>query len=174
MFSRLMNHAPINHRMRGLWRVLATLSGLYVLIFGIVGVLQTRGMGTFAIHGKRVLGLTTNPGFAILSIVVGAVIVLASLIGRNVDVPINLLLSLVFMLAGMFSLLFLRSSLNYLAYSLTNCLVSYLIGIILYMAGMYGRVSRRAPAGADHPGQPLPDRPGVPEADRSHPPLTTG
>jgi hypothetical protein len=140
----MASHIPVNHRMRGFWRVLATLAGLYVLLAGIVGLSQTSGMATFATHGKRVLGLTMNPGFSILSIVVGAIIVLVTVIGRNIDVPVNIVLSFVFNLAGMFSLAFLRTDLNYFAFSVTNCIVSFGIGIILFLASMYGR-TRRTP-----------------------------
>jgi hypothetical protein len=51
----MASHIPVNHRMRGFWRVLATLAGLYVLLAGIVGLSRTSGMATFATHGKRVL-----------------------------------------------------------------------------------------------------------------------
>jgi len=141
----MASHLPVNHHLRGFWRVLSTLAGLYILIFGIVGVLQTSGMATFDTHGQRVLGLTTNPGFSAISIVVGAVIFLASLIGRNVDVVVNLIFGVIFVLAGLFSLAFLRTDLNYFAFSVTNCIVSYVLGGIVGLSSLYGRV-HRAPA----------------------------
>lgn len=140
----MASHLPVNHPMRGFWRVLSTLAGLYVLIFGIAGVVQTSGMATFDTHGERVLGLTTNPGFSMISIVVGALIFLASIIGRNVDVVVNLVFAVVFVLAGLFSLAFLRTDLNYFAFSVTNCIVSYVLGTIVGMSSLFGRV-RRAP-----------------------------
>jgi uncharacterized protein DUF4383 len=146
----MASHIPVNHRMRGFWRVLATLAGLYVLLAGIVGLTQTSGMATFATQGKRVLGLTMNPGFSILSIVVGAIIVIVTVIGRNIDVPVNIVLSFVFNLAGMFSLAFLRTDLNFFAFSVTNCIVSFVVGVILFLASMYGRV-RRVPVTAAQP-----------------------
>ncbi len=158
----MASHLPVNHRMRGLWRVLATLAGLYVLLVGIVGLSQTAGMDTFATHGKRVLGLTMNPGFSILSIVIGAIIVLVTVVGRNIDVPVNLVLSFVFNLAGMFSLAFLRTDLNFFAFSVTNCVVSFVVGTILFLASMYGRARRNAPARLQQPGQPPAEEPLVP------------
>ncbi|GAA4205341.1 DUF4383 domain-containing protein [Actinocatenispora rupis] len=140
----MASHLPVNHPMRGFWRVLSTLAGLYVLIFGIAGVVQTSGMATFDTHGERVLGLTTNPGFSMISIVVGALIFLASIIGRNVDVVVNLVFAVVFVLAGLFSLAFLRTDLNYFAFSVTNCIVSYVLATIVGMSSLFGRV-RRAP-----------------------------
>lgn len=146
----MASHFPVNHHMRAFWRVLSFFAGLYVLLFGIVGLSQTHGMSTFAIHGTRALGLTTNPGFSVASIVVGALIVVTTVIGRNIDVPVNLVLSIFFIIAGLFSLAFLRTDLNYFAFSMANCIVSYVIGTILLMSSMYGRVNQRAdtrPAG---------------------------
>ncbi|MEV0839680.1 DUF4383 domain-containing protein [Actinocatenispora sera] len=144
----MASHLPVNHHMRGFWRVLSALAGLYILIFGIVGVIQTSGMATFATEGKRVLGLTTNPGFSAISIVVGAVIFLASVIGRNIDVVVNLIFGCLFVLAGLFSLAFLRTDLNYFAFSVTNCIVSYVLGGIVGVSSLYGRVRRTAPTRA--------------------------
>jgi hypothetical protein len=145
----MASHLPVNHHMRAFWRVLSTLAGLYILIFGIVGVIQTSDMDVFATEGKRVLGLTTNTGFAAISIVVGAVIFLASVIGRNVDVVVNLIFGCIFVLAGLFSLAFLRTDLNYFAFSVTNCIVSFVLGGIVGVSSLYGRVRRTAP---DRPG----------------------
>ncbi|BCJ32950.1 hypothetical protein Athai_04530 [Actinocatenispora thailandica] len=142
----MASHLPVNHHMRSFWRVLSTLAGLYILIFGIVGVVQTSGMAAFATEGIRVLGLTTNPGFSAISIAVGAVIFLASVIGRNVDVVVNLIFGCIFVLAGLFSLAFLRTDLNYFAFSVTNCIVSYLLGGIVGLSSLYGRVRRTVPA----------------------------
>lgn len=158
----MASHIPVNHRMRGFWRVLATLAGLYVLLTGIVGLSQTSGMATFATEGKRVLGLTMNPGFSILNIVVGAIIVLVTVLGRNIDVPVNIVLSFVFNLAGMFSLAFLRTDLNFFAFSVTNCIVSFVIGIILFLESMYGRTRRGARPEEEQPGQPPAHQPLVP------------
>jgi hypothetical protein len=52
-----MAHIPINHHLQPFYRVLAGLCGLYVLVFGIVGLVQTRGLDTFAQEGlPSVLG----------------------------------------------------------------------------------------------------------------------
>jgi hypothetical protein len=155
----MASHLPVNHHLRGFWRVLSTLAGLYVLIFGIAGAVQTSGMKTFDTHGERVLGLTTNPGFSMISIGVGAIIVIASLVGRNIDVAVNLVLSVIFICAGLFSLAFLRTDLNYFAFSVTNCVVSYALGTIVGVSSLYGRV-RRVPTrrgnGASAPSQHAP------------------
>lgn len=138
----MASHLPVNHHMRGFWRALSFLAALYILIFGIVGTIQTNGMDTFATHGQRVLGLTANPLFAIASIVVGAILLAGTLIGRGIDVPINIVFAVLFVLAGLFSLGFLRTDLNYFGFSVANCILSYIFAIIFGMSSMYGRVSR--------------------------------
>jgi hypothetical protein len=165
----MASHIPVNHRMRGFWRTLAVLAGLYVLLVGIVGLAQTSGLATFATHGKRVLGLTANPGFSVLNIVFGAIIVIVTLIGRNIDVPVNFVLSFVYNLAGMFSLAFLRTDLNYFAFSVTNCIVSFGIGIVLFLASMYGRMRRGARPEEQQPGQPSAEQPLVPAGKQGDP-----
>ncbi len=140
-------HLPVNHRLRGMYRTLATLAGLFVLIFGIIGFVQTRGMDTFDLHGERVLGLSTNPGFAILSVIVGAVVVVATLVGRNIDVMVNFVAGSIFWLAGLSMLALLRTDLNLLAFSVTNCVVSFVIGLFIFTEALYGRIDRSGSAG---------------------------
>jgi hypothetical protein len=138
-----MAHLPVDHPLRGLYRGLAFLTGVALVVFGIAGYLKTSDMGFFQHPGMRVLGLTTNPAFSLLSLVVGAGVAIASAIGRNVDVPVNTVLGAVFMLAGLVMLCVLRTDLNFLAFSITNVNVSSVIGLILITAGLYGRESRQ-------------------------------
>jgi hypothetical protein len=149
----MATHLPINHRLRGLYRALAALAALYVLIFGVVGAVRTGGMAAFATHGERVLGLTTNPAFSVLSIVVGGGILVGLLIGRNVDVALNLVLGGVFLLAGLFMLALLRTDLNLLAFSMTDCVVSFVIGLLVLTAGLYGLIGSGRPAPAEEGGE---------------------
>ncbi len=34
-------HIPINHHLRGLWRAVAALSGLYLVALGVYGIVET-------------------------------------------------------------------------------------------------------------------------------------
>jgi hypothetical protein len=143
-----MAHIPVDHPLRGLYRATATVVGLALLVVGVIGLIQTAGeVGTFATHGERVLGLTMNPAFAVLNIVAGAAIVVAGLIGKNVDATVNLLGGILFLLAGGVMLCVLRTDLNVLAFSMTNVNTSFVIGTFLLAAGLYGRTSatRRRP-----------------------------
>jgi cell shape-determining protein MreD len=134
-----MVHIPVNHQLQPLYRTLSGLIGAYLVAFGITGVIVTRGTGAFEQHGlPSALGLHANRAFAILSIVVGLVLLVGAIIGRNLDQRINLYGSLVFILAGLFMLIFLNSRLNFLGFTPATCIVSLVIGLALLVCGLYG------------------------------------
>jgi len=135
-----MSHLPINHPLRPLYRALAVLTGLFVLVFGIVGYFTTKSDALFEQDQvERVFGLRTNLAFALLSIVAGILLLVATAIGRNVDKWAYLLGSIVFLAVGMIALGLLRTDLNYLAFSMSNVVVSFIIGMVLFAAAMYGK-----------------------------------
>jgi uncharacterized protein DUF4383 len=145
-----MSHIPVNHPLRGFYRFLATLTGLYVLAFGVIGFAETTGTPTFSQdHLHWVLGLRTNLAFAELSVVAGAIIVVAAVIGRNIDRFVNVGGGLLFMAAGMAMLILLRTDANFLGFSMANCVVSFLIGTVLFSAGLYGKVGSVEAAAAE-------------------------
>ncbi len=136
-----MSHIPMNHHLRPLYRVVAALCGLYVLIFGIASVVQTRALDTFAQEGlPTVLGLRANRAFAVLSIVVGLVVVAGAVIGGNLDRWINFYGGLVFLVAGMVMMILMQTSLNLFGFTMATCIVSFIIGMVLFSAGLYGKV----------------------------------
>jgi hypothetical protein len=136
----MSSHIPVNHRLRPLYRALAAASGLYVLIFGIVGVIRTGGDPLFFRGDDQVFGLRSNLAFAIISIVAGAVILAGAVIGRNLDHYINLVGGIVFLVAGMLMMALLQTSANFLNFQMATCVVSFVIGTVLFSAGLYGRV----------------------------------
>jgi hypothetical protein len=141
---------PVNHPMRPFYRFLAGLAGLYILIFGIVALTKTRGMAPFSQSAKDnawALGLRANLGFAIISIVAGAIIVVCAVIGRNLDRHVNTYGGLAFMVVGMAMLLLLQTNANFLTFSMSNCVASFIIGTVLFSAGLYGKTG---PTGAEH------------------------
>jgi hypothetical protein len=135
-----MAHIPVNHHLRPLYRTLAVIAGLYVLVFGIVGVARTGGIDLFAQEGTpEVLGIRANRAFALLSVVAGLVIVVCNVIGRNIDHWVNLVGGIVFLAAGMAMMTLLQTDANFLGFTLTTCIVSFLIGLVLFTAGLYGK-----------------------------------
>ncbi|GLZ76596.1 hypothetical protein Afil01_14030 [Actinorhabdospora filicis] len=139
--------------MRPFWRVLAFFAGAYVLLFGILGFVKSKsdlGLAWTAQDGLPwVLGLKANPAFSLLSIVVGALIVIGALIGRNIDRWINLVCGAVFLLASMLMLLFLRTDANILGFGVSTCVVSAILGLVVFTAGLYGRVGSTRLAAAE-------------------------
>jgi len=136
----MLAHLPVNHPLRPLYRTLAALVGGYSLVFGIIGFTQTRGTALFAQeHLPWVLGLRTNLAFALLSIASGAVLVVCAVIGRNLDFLVNVLGGLLFMAVGVLMLGLLRTDVNFLGFSMVNCVVSFVLGTLVFAAGLYGR-----------------------------------
>ena len=70
--------------------------------------------------------------------------------GRNVDHFVNLAGGVVFLVAGMAMMTVLHTDLNVLNFSLTNCVVSFLIGLALLDAGLYGKTRPAAVARAEN------------------------
>lgn len=135
-----MAHLPVNHPARPIYRVLATAVASYIFAFGIVGLVVSWGLPFFARGDIYALGLRTNPAFSMLSIVVGAVVLGAEVYGRNLDHFINLWGSIVFLVAGVVMMTLLRTDLNLLNFAMRDCIVSFVIGVVLLAAGLYGKV----------------------------------
>lgn len=132
-------HLPINHRLAGFYRFLAALAGLYVLVFGILGVIRTAGDSLFDRGDVVVLGLHTNLAFSLLSVVVGVIVLVGAAIGRNFAHYLNLFAGGVFLAAGIVMLLLLETDANFLNFTVATCVASFLIGTFLVLAGLYGK-----------------------------------
>jgi Domain of unknown function (DUF4383) len=145
-----MTHIPINHHLRNLYRTLAGLCGAYILLFGIIGFVQTGGLDMFAQEGlPSVLGIRANRGFAIISIVAGLIIIAGAVIGKNLDHFINIGGGVLFLLAGMTMMTLMQTNLNFLGFTMTTCIVSFIIGMTLFAAGLYGKTGTGKQAAAE-------------------------
>ena len=135
-----MAHIPVNHHLRPVYRSLATAAGLYVLAFGVAGFIRSRGTSAFSQGAMSALGLQTNLAFSIASFAAGVLILLAVLVGRNVDYFVNLVAGVGFLAAGIAMMALLRTDMNVLNFSIATCIVSFVIGMVLFSAGLYGKV----------------------------------
>ena len=125
-----MAHIPVNHPARSVYRALAFLIGVFLLVFGIVGVTRSAGHGFFAHHEDiTTLGLHTNMAFSLVNIVAGAVIAVGAIYGRNLDHFINFGGGILFLVAGMVMLILERTSANLLNFTVRTCIVSFAIGM---------------------------------------------
>jgi Na+/melibiose symporter-like transporter len=134
-------HIPINHHLRPLYRVLAVLAGLYLVAFGIVGFAKSAGMDFFAQDDlPTILGQRANPAASIFAVVLGAVIVVVTVIGRNLDHYVNFWIGQIMLLGGLAELAFLRTDANVLGFTMTNVIVTFVIAIVILIEALYGKV----------------------------------
>ncbi|WP_406419108.1 DUF4383 domain-containing protein [Streptomyces sp. NBC_00842] len=141
--ARLDEHLPVDHRLSSVYRVGAGLMGLVLLAFGILGVIDK--IGFFDTGGATVAGLNTNGALSVLSICVGLLLFIGMVIGGNFASTLNMVLGIAFILSGFINLALLDTDYNFLAFHLQNVLFSFVVGLMLMMFGMYGRVSGGLP-----------------------------
>ncbi|GAA2382485.1 DUF4383 domain-containing protein [Dactylosporangium salmoneum] len=137
----MASHFPINHHLRPLYRLLSAVAGLYMLVFGVVGFVQTSGAPFFTRDETAwALGLRTNPAFAVLSIIAGVVVLGANVIGRNIAHQINQLAGIVLTIVGMGSLAVMQTEANIFAFSMVNVIVTFILAGVVGTASLYDRV----------------------------------
>jgi hypothetical protein len=135
-----MSHTPVNHPARPIYRAIGGLIGLYFVVFGVLGIIASAGDDILAQDETKVLGQGTNLGFSLLAVVLGAVILLGVVIGRNLDVLINQWLAYALMALGLAELAFLQTDANIFNFSIMTDIVVLVLALVLLMAGMYGKV----------------------------------
>ncbi|BCJ53950.1 hypothetical protein Asp14428_54250 [Actinoplanes sp. NBRC 14428] len=142
-----MAHNPVNHPLRPIYRALGALTGAYFVVFGILGVILTSGDGLFGNGGDRVLGQDTNLFWSIVSVLIGAIVLLATVIGRNSDVEVDKYFGWGLLVVGSYELAVIRTDANFLDFSISTVVVTYLLGLVLIMAGLYSKVAPEPEAG---------------------------
>ncbi|GAB3170155.1 uncharacterized protein DUF4383 [Micromonospora palomenae] len=135
-----MAHTPVNHPARPIYRAIGGLVGLYLVVFGVLGVIASAGNDLFAQDDTKVLGQGTNLGFSLLSILLGIVVLAGTVIGRNLDVAINQFMAYGLMVLGLAELAFLQTDANIGNFSILTVIVVLTLSLVLLMAGMYGKV----------------------------------
>ncbi|RII17333.1 hypothetical protein DSC45_14315 [Streptomyces sp. YIM 130001] len=139
----LDEHLPVDHRLSKVYRVGAGLMGLLLLAFGILGLIDQ--VGFFDTGGDSVAGLNTNGALSVLSICVGLLLFVGMVIGGNFASTLNMVLGIAFILSGFVNLALLETGLNFLAFRIQNVLFSFVVGVLLMLFGMYGRVGSALP-----------------------------
>uniref|UniRef100_A0AAU2VXI0 DUF4383 domain-containing protein n=1 Tax=Streptomyces sp. NBC_00008 TaxID=2903610 RepID=A0AAU2VXI0_9ACTN len=137
--TRLDEHLPVDHRLSRVYRVGAGLMGLVLLAFGVLGLIDK--IGFFDTGGDTVAGLSTNGALSVLSICVGLLLFIGMVIGGNFASTLNMVIGIAFVLSGFVNLALLDTGMNFLAFQIQNVLFSFVVGLLLMMFGMYGRVS---------------------------------
>ncbi|HEX2771804.1 MAG TPA: DUF4383 domain-containing protein [Micromonosporaceae bacterium] len=135
-----MAHNPVNHPAQPIWRAISGLAGLYLVIFGVLGVIVTAKNDFFSQDDMSVLGQGSNLAHSVFSILIGLAVLAATGIGRNVDVALNKPLAYVFMALGLAGLALMQTSANFFNVTMPTVIVMMLVGLALLMAAMYGKV----------------------------------
>jgi len=137
----IMAHNPVNHPMRPLYRALAALSGAYLVLFGIVGLIVTPGNGLFGQPDDRVLGQGANLFWSIISIILGAIVLVAIALGRNRDVVVDRYVGWGLLVVATYELAVSRTDANVFKFTVATVVVTYLVGLVLITAGLYSQVA---------------------------------
>ncbi|ARP70032.1 DUF4383 domain-containing protein [Streptomyces pluripotens] len=140
---RFDEHLPVDHRLNLVYRIGAGLIGLFLVVFGILGLLDQ--IGFFNTGGDTVVGLNTNGALSVLSICVGVILFVGMVIGGNVASTLNMVFGVLFLLNGFLFLGLLDTDSNFLAFRMQNVLFSFIVGLLLMTFGMYGRVGSALP-----------------------------
>ncbi|WP_410820208.1 DUF4383 domain-containing protein [Micromonospora sp. 050-3] len=145
-----MAHTPVNHPARPIYRAIGGLTGLYLVVFGVLGIIASTGNEILAQDDTRVLGQGTNLGFSLLSVLLGIVVLVGTALGRNIDVAINQWLAYSLMVVSLAGLAFIRTDANIFNFSITTVVVVMTAALVLLMVGMYGKVGTEDEAEAFH------------------------
>jgi len=158
----LEDRSDIDGRVFVVQRAGAVGVGLFLLTFGILGA--AGGVGFLSTHGERHLGMSSNGLLATLSLVVAAVLLGAASRGPRLASTVMIVLGVLFLLSGLLGLAVLRTSLNLLAFRLSNVAFSAGVGLLLLLLGAYGRLTGNLPADSPyaHPHLRIDEPPDLP------------
>lgn len=136
-------------------RIGAAVLGVGLCVFGTLGLVNQ--LGFLSIEGEEVLGLSTNGLLSTISIVVGVILIAASLRGGRISSTVTTIIGALFLLSGLLNLAVLDTKFNLLAFEIPNVIFSFIAGMMLLFLGCYGRFSGGLPADNPYYQQRHPD-----------------
>ncbi|MEG9514957.1 DUF4383 domain-containing protein [Saccharopolyspora indica] len=140
---RMDRYLPPDHPLSRFYRMAAAVFGACLLAFGVLGLANR--VPLFTTSGIDVLGLSSNGLLAVVSIVVGAILVCAAAWGGPVASTTTAVIGVLFFLSGLINLGLLETPWNLFAFKLQNVVFSLIAGLVLMFFGFYGRVSGGLP-----------------------------
>jgi Domain of unknown function (DUF4383) len=143
-----MAHTPVNHPLRPIYRALGFLVGAYLVLFGIIGLIQTSGEDFTGSTGVRVLGQGSNLLWSILALIIGAIVLIAAALGRNLDTAAEKYLGWTLLVIGSYELAVSRTDANFFGFTIATVIVTYIVGTLLILASLYSKVAPASQAGA--------------------------
>jgi hypothetical protein len=159
-------HMGPGARVYAVQRAGAVLVALFLLVFGVLGLAS--GQRFFSTQGQPVLGLYSNGLLSTLSVIVALVLLAAAARGPRTASTVMIVLGTLFLLSALVNSIVLESSLNLLAFGISNVIFSVVVGLLLLLLGAYGRISGHLPPDSPyaHPSTAVPyldERPRTPE-----------
>jgi hypothetical protein len=143
-----MAHNPVNHPLRPMYRLLGFVAGAYLVVFGIVGLIRTSGENFTGGNGVRVLGQESNLLWSIICLILGAIVLIATAVGRNLDTEADKFIGWGVLVFGSYGLAFSRTDANVFGFSIATVIGTYLVGLALITVSLYSKVAPASPAGA--------------------------
>lgn len=153
-----MAHNPVNHQLRPLYRVLSALVGIYLILYGVVGLIVTSGDDATGIAPHRILGQGGNITWSIVSLILGAVVLLGTVIGRNLDLAIDKYVGWAMLVIGSYGLATGRTDANFLGFTVATVVVTYVVGLVLIVASLYLKTAPESEAGEPRQSREAPVR----------------
>ncbi|MBR8744940.1 DUF4383 domain-containing protein [Nocardiopsis sp. MG754419] len=128
-----------DRRLDLVYRVGAGLTGLFLIGFGIAGLLIR--LPLFDTQGQVIAGLSTNGALSFLSIAIGSLLVGAMVLGGTFASNVCVAVGVSFVGSGLVNLYLMSTDFNILAFSMPNVIFSFGVGLVVMTFGMYGRFS---------------------------------
>ncbi|MFC8127117.1 DUF4383 domain-containing protein [Streptomyces sp. NPDC057302] len=137
---KLRDELPVDHHLAAVYRYGAAFCGLVLITFGCLGLADA--LTPLSTNGE-VAGLSTNVALSVISLVVGAALVVGGFVGGTFASALNMSVGTLFLLSGFYHLFTLDRPANFLDFGMTNVLFSFVAGLMILTFGMYGRVSSK-------------------------------
>jgi len=132
-------HLPVNHPLNPLYRFLAGAGGAFLVLFGILSIVNAGGDGLFSRTDTTALGLQTNLAMGIVSLAVGTVALVSAVIGGSIHHFAATWVGGGMVVLGLLMLMVQRTEANILNAGVWTCAVWMVIGMVLVAAGLYGK-----------------------------------
>jgi hypothetical protein len=139
----ILHPTTAHHRIHTVHRVSIAALGVFLLIFGVLGL--TERLEFLSSHGAIIMGLSTNGLLATISVLVAVVLIVAAARGGPTASSVGIVLGVLFLLSGLANLFVLGTETNMLGFRLSNVIFSLVIGMMLLFLGAYGRISGHLP-----------------------------
>ena len=141
-----MAHYPLDHHLRQTYRLLTVAAGIYLLLVGVIGLIETWGDPFFHRGSDWALGLRVNPAASWISLIAGVVVLAAAAAGGNVHHRVNLVLGWGLMGFAMLMMTMIQTDANVLNVSMVNVIVLAGLGLAVLIGGLYGKVATERPS----------------------------